>query len=454
MTQEEPQVTEGTLTPRSDTNGKQTLSTDASTEQSSSKIAQDLAIMSATDRASAPDSSAADGAKLNADTHTYQPEQERPQVFLPLPIPPEDLDFDEEVIIASKEKWDLEIKYQGLLVSRAAKLSLGLIALILIFILIVVAVFRNLFSPIFGNSASLQILILWVPLVAIFGIYFYFTQAKIHQAKVTLVGAEEELARKLTSTSKGRLSYYRGKLAKLTSITVKIFFFDEERFAKAESLRTKAINALDTVATNITMAGLSDVETYLTTLEEIVNREERELKEQRAWQLLAIAIMCLYIGLLVLCVILLKDQLIPILNVPLAVIVWGAAGSLAAILYRFYTEQGRIRFSSEFRWLIARPIIGIIMGAVVYLALVSGLILLGATPNTSSSPEGALPNSRFEVYSVIAFLAGFSDKFYLGVIDLLVARTVRTEEVNQNVVITEKQRVPEANNPENTGKDK
>jgi len=56
-------------------------------------------------------------------------------------------------------------------------------------------------------------------------------------------------------------------------------------------------------------------------------------------------------------------------GVPVGVILWGAAGSLAAILYRFYTEQGRIRFATEFRWLIARPIIGIIMGGVVFIAL-------------------------------------------------------------------------------------
>jgi hypothetical protein len=109
---------------------------------------------------------------------------------------------------------------------------------------------------------------------------------------------------------------------------------------------------------------------------------------------------------------------------------WGAAGSLAAILYRFYTEKGRVRFASEVRWLIARPIIGIIMGAVVYIALVSGLVLVGGIPSTTinQTSSGSTLVGRIEVYWVLAFLAGFSDKFYIGIIDLLVEKTIKTKE--------------------------
>jgi hypothetical protein len=49
-----------------------------------------------------------------------------------------------------------------------------------------------------------------------------------------------------------------------------------------------------------------------------------------------------------------------------------------------------------------------------------------------------------EAFCIVAFLAGFSDKFYLGVIDLLVARTVKSEEVVQNIVVTQKERIPDS----------
>jgi hypothetical protein len=137
-------------------------------------------------------------------------------------------------------------------------------------------------------------------------------------------------------------------------------------------------------------------------------------------------------------------------GVPVGVILWGAAGSLAAILYRFYTEQGRIRFATEFRWLIARPIIGIIMGGVVFIALTSGLVLLMSSPS-STDAASALPHK--EAFWIVAFLAGFSDKFYLGVIDLLVARTVKSEEKDQNTKVTKTQRIPESEPMETKNED-
>ena len=136
-------------------------------------------------------------------------------------------------------------------------------------------------------------------------------------------------------------------------------------------------------------------------------------------------------------------------GVPGLVLFWAAAGSLAAILYRFYTEKGRIRFSSEVRWLIARPIIGIIMGAVVYLALQSGFILMG---QPSSNADAASTTVKAQIINqqlsyVIAFLSGFSDKFYLGVINLLVTKTVRDSGKEPDKTETEKK-------PDKTGTEK
>ena len=129
-----------------------------------------------------------------------------------------------------------------------------------------------------------------------------------------------------------------------------------------------------------------------------------------------------------------------IFGVPSSVLLWGAAGSLAAILYRFYTKYGDIRFATEFRWLIARPFIGIIMGGVVYIALNSGLVLLATGgAGSNATPTTGIHNQAFWI---VAFRAGFSDKFYLGVIDLLVERTGSTKQPNTNTVITEIQQSP------------
>jgi hypothetical protein len=295
-----------------------------------------------------------------------------------------------------------------------------------------------------AQTPSLRILIIWTILIGIFTmVYYSLSQSPLNQVKRELNGLEDRLRVIVSETVQGRISYLRGELFNLTAKTAKAFFDNNERYEQASIWRTLASDALDSVQTVATTTHLSNVQTYLNSLNELINREIKEQKEQRYWQIAAIFIIVLYTAGL-LSVIFYTDVTksntpTPIFGVPLSVIMWGAAGSLAAILYRFYTEQGRIRFASEFRWLIARPIIGIIMGAVVYLAVISGLALLGAT---TSSNNGTIPaqESRIEVYWVIAFLAGFSDKFYLGVIDLLVARTIRSEDIDNNRIITEKER--------------
>jgi hypothetical protein len=55
----------------------------------------------------------------------------------------------------------------------------------------------------------------------------------------------------------------------------------------------------------------------------------------------------------------------PLIGIPISVILWAAIGSIAAILYRFYTYR-RSSLQREIRWLIARPVIGIVIGAMAY----------------------------------------------------------------------------------------
>ena len=59
---------------------------------------------------------------------------------------------------------------------------------------------------------------------------------------------------------------------------------------------------------------------------------------------------------------------VPVIGVPLSVLIWAANGSLARILYRFYTRR-RGRVSQEIRWLIARPVVGIMTVSYTHLTL-------------------------------------------------------------------------------------
>ncbi len=279
-------------------------------------------------------------------------------------------------------------------------------------------------------------------------VYYFAFRRKYIMAKDALWKIDQSYIAMRLSTEAGRKQYFREELFRLSSKAARIFFEDEQRFAIASKWAERANNILDGTDTTAT---LSVVQSCLNSLNELVAREEREQKDENRWQYWAIAVMLLYVAVLIGSALITNKNpallTAEVFGVPLSVILWGAAGSLAAILYRFYTEQGLIRFAAEFRWLIARPMIGIIMGAVVYLALISGMILV------SEDSSGAVER-RMAAFWIISFLAGFSDKFYLGVIDLLVARTVRTEEIDSNTVITERERIPEAAGAEQSGESK
>ena len=294
-------------------------------------------------------------------------------------------------------------------------------------------------------SFRVQVLLLWLlALVVVVSIYYFRFAKRLKRESERFSRAEESYISMRLATLEGRQEYFREELFKLSSKASRVFFGDEKRFTEASQFAAKAGSRLDVAEST---AALSNVQSYINSLRELVSREEREQKEERYWQYAAIAIMVVYVAALVFAARI--DFVSPnpryLFGVPQSVILWGAAGSLAAILYRFYTEQGQIRFATEFRWLIARPIIGIIMGGVVYIALNSGLVLL-TNSNAAQTAAGAATNSAININSfwIVAFLAGFSDKFYLGVIDLLVARTVKSEEVSQNTVVTQIERIPES----------
>ena len=127
-----------------------------------------------------------------------------------------------------------------------------------------------------------------------------------------------------------------------------------------------------------------------------------------------------------------QPQLIwlPVIRVPLSVLVWAALGSVAAILYRFYTvKQGPV--ADEIRWLIARPIIGIIMGALTYVAIASGLFILGSAIDSNQTT----PNPH--LLWVIAFFGGFSDRFFGTLIETVMGYLPHREPHAEEVLTQE-----------------
>lgn len=376
---------------------------------------------------------------------------------LPRPVVPpreETAAADTELTASRAKVKEAERRFEEASDSHTGALALGIPALVVSFVFLAANQER-----LFGMAPNLpltgfygRVAALWVIALLIAApLYLFIFRRRYLKAKGTLEVEGREYVAMRNATEAGRAQYLREELFRLTSKVAVVFYGDQVRLRQASRWAEAAGNILDGTDKAAT---LSAAQSYLNSLNELVTREEREQSDENLWQKWAIAVMFLYVSLIVAAALLTnkRPELLraAAFGVPLSVILWGASGSLAAILYRFYKEkeQGQIRFALEFRWLIARPIIGIIMGAVVYLALISGLVLISTGGGAAADPAagGALAPSgvRMEAFWIIAFLAGFSDKFYLGVIDLLVARTVRRLEPDSNTVVEEKKRTPDA----------
>jgi hypothetical protein len=89
-----------------------------------------------------------------------------------------------------------------------------------------------------------------------------------------------------------------------------------------------------------------------------------------------------------------------ILGIPLGVGIWSFIGSFAAMLTQFNKEPIH-KFGDPLKWVIIRPVLGVVMGAAIYLALFS-LILTGKSQND------LLP-------LLVAFFVGYSDTFTFNI---------------------------------------
>jgi hypothetical protein len=109
---------------------------------------------------------------------------------------------------------------------------------------------------------------------------------------------------------------------------------------------------------------------------------------------------------------------------PVPILEWGFAGGMLAVIHRLASG----RYSSVnglYPWIVARPIIGLFMGGVIYFIALAGGILTNA-PLTS---EGQLPKNLW--LNAVAFIAAFNDRFTEAIIGRVTSMFVpQSEEKN------------------------
>jgi hypothetical protein len=114
---------------------------------------------------------------------------------------------------------------------------------------------------------------------------------------------------------------------------------------------------------------------------------------------------------------------LPLVGIPWPVIVWSLIGSFAAMIYRF-NKKPIYDFGDAVKWMLTRPVQGVVLGAAFYLVLISGLFLLGGR----GTPENPASNTANDVILILAFLVGFSDRFADSVFNAIVDKYSQSQE--------------------------
>ena len=220
----------------------------------------------------------------------------------------------------------------------------------------------------------------------------------------------------------------QGLIADYCGILAEALYFDPK-------LQAKLFARLQAARKDIADAESKDSRNLVVTLNQVIfevhrvhariSKEQEFINKSGSLRWISPSIVLVYMVIIIVVIILgwesnLGSTEMPVIGIPLTVLVWSLIGSVAAILYRFYTYRLRelSQVSLEISWLIARPLTGVIMGMVSYVIIVAGLLVFGnATQSTIDTPV-----IRPQLLWAVAFLAGFSDKFFEGFIRALLSK--------------------------------
>jgi len=120
-----------------------------------------------------------------------------------------------------------------------------------------------------------------------------------------------------------------------------------------------------------------------------------------------------------------------IFGIPLPIMVWSVVGSFTSMLFR----AGQLPFSNPqeaLRWLLFRPVVGIVMGLLTYLMVTAGLIVFAGT-SKAQTPE---------LLWVIAFVGSFSDSLSVNLLQKIVGKFQAAEAGSANPSASEKVGTP------------
>lgn len=270
-----------------------------------------------------------------------------------------------------------------------------------------------------------------VPLL--YSLWSFLFQTNISKANQTLKVLKADLKERILDTYEGKRHYIFKKLHQS-----KLFFNtiseDSKRLTKVTEYISSAQQCI-----NLSKEGkeetekvnyLNEADDYLSEIERLLNSEKKEKDQQKYLKKINIGIIILYTIVLLVVMIIssgnkeIQNANIAFFDTPVWALVSGGLGSLAAILYKFYSETKKVSFEQEFRWLFARPAIGIVMSIIAYHVFYAGSIFFGDYSSATSDDinKGAA--------LMFCFIVSFSDRALEAIIEKLIDTTIRKDDSN------------------------
>ncbi len=140
----------------------------------------------------------------------------------------------------------------------------------------------------------------------------------------------------------------------------------------------------------------------------------------------------------------------PLLGIPPSVILWSFIGSFLALLMRFI-QRRFWEIDDFFKWLLVRSLIGLIMGAVLYLVVISGFFAFSIVIGASANVQNTLP--RPEIFWLLVFVGAANDKIAERILSAVTGLSIKLfETINESILkASDKETLAEE---EKTGKGK
>lgn len=183
---------------------------------------------------------------------------------------------------------------------------------------------------------------------------------------------------------------------------------------------------------------IKEIEKHNQVIEVLVDADKIKTRKTKSMVITSLSSFIILITLLIVVTsyfnINISDRKLPFLGVPLQVIIWGFIGSFASMIYRF-NKKPIYDFGDSVKWLITRPVQGVILSAAFYLVLISSQFVFSGADSVNG-----LVNSH-ELILMFSFLIGFSDKFadkaFSTLIDKYISKNSAEEEKSKTESSTE-----------------